>query len=96
LRFLRAELPGILATRTDVLSPRMGRTIEDVVEFLNHLFNKQPERSQPEREDNSRPPQRQIDAALGAAMILTDPMSTIQRDVLRQRSSGGRDDTLAE
>jgi len=27
LRFLRAELPGILATRTDVLSPRMSRVI---------------------------------------------------------------------
>jgi transposase len=30
LHFLRAELPGILATRTDVLSPRMGRIIEDL------------------------------------------------------------------
>jgi len=30
LRFLRAELPGILATRSDVLSPRMMRTIEDL------------------------------------------------------------------
>ena len=30
LRFLRAELPGILATRSDVLSPRMRRTIEDL------------------------------------------------------------------
>src|SRR6201981_3556688 len=30
LRFLRAELPGILATRTDVLSPRMLRLIEDL------------------------------------------------------------------
>jgi transposase len=30
LRFLRAELPGILATRTDVLSPRMLRVIEDL------------------------------------------------------------------
>jgi transposase len=30
LRFLRAELPGILATRTDVLSPRMVRLIEDL------------------------------------------------------------------
>src|SRR5215831_16800732 len=28
LRFLRAELPGILAMRTDVLSPRMSRIIE--------------------------------------------------------------------
>ena len=30
LRFLRAELPGILAKRTDVLSPRMLRVIEDL------------------------------------------------------------------
>src|SRR5512139_2906045 len=30
LRFLRAELPGILAKRTDVLSPRMLRIIEDL------------------------------------------------------------------
>ena len=30
LRFLRAELPGILATRTDVLLPRMLRVIEDL------------------------------------------------------------------
>ncbi len=30
LRFLRAELPGILATRADVLSPRMLRVIEDL------------------------------------------------------------------
>jgi transposase len=30
LRFLRAELPGILASRTDVLSPRMVRVIEDL------------------------------------------------------------------
>jgi transposase len=30
LRFLRVELPGILATRTDVLSPRMLRVIEDL------------------------------------------------------------------
>jgi transposase len=30
LRFLRVELPGILATRTDVLSPRMLRMIEDL------------------------------------------------------------------
>src|SRR5580765_2478133 len=29
-RFLRAELPRILATRTDVLSPRMLRIIEDL------------------------------------------------------------------
>jgi transposase len=30
LRFLQAELPRILATRTDVLSPRMLRIIEDL------------------------------------------------------------------
>ena len=30
IRFLRAELPGILATRSDVLSPRMLRVIEDL------------------------------------------------------------------
>jgi transposase len=30
LRFLRAELPGILAKRSDVLSPRMLRVIEDL------------------------------------------------------------------
>ena len=30
LHFLRAELPGILATRTDVLSPRMVHIIEDL------------------------------------------------------------------
>src|SRR5438477_13198682 len=29
-RFLRAELPGILATRSDALSPRMLRVIEDL------------------------------------------------------------------
>src|SRR5260221_8674636 len=31
LRFLRAELPGILATRTDALSPRMLRILEDLL-----------------------------------------------------------------
>src|SRR5215471_21526057 len=30
LRFLRGELPSILATRGDVLSPRMLRVIEDL------------------------------------------------------------------
>src|SRR6516162_9826614 len=30
LRFLRSELPGILAKRSDVLSPRMMRVIEDL------------------------------------------------------------------
>jgi transposase len=29
-RFLRAELPNILATPPDVLSPRMARVIEDL------------------------------------------------------------------
>jgi len=31
LRFLRVELPGILATRTDALSPRMLRILEDLL-----------------------------------------------------------------
>ena len=31
LRFLRAELPGILATRADALSPRMLRILEDLI-----------------------------------------------------------------
>ena len=30
LRFLRTELPGILATRSDVLSPRMLRLVEEL------------------------------------------------------------------
>jgi transposase len=30
LRFLRIELPGILATRTDLLSPRMLQVVEDL------------------------------------------------------------------
>jgi len=30
LRFLRVELPGVLATRSDVLSPRMLRVVEDL------------------------------------------------------------------
>jgi len=37
LRFLRAELPGILATRTDVLSPRMVRIIEELAADWRHL-----------------------------------------------------------
>ena len=37
LRFLRAELPTILATRTDVLSPRMARTIEDLARDWRRL-----------------------------------------------------------
>jgi hypothetical protein len=37
LRFLRAELPGILATRTDTLSPRMVRVIEDLASDWHRL-----------------------------------------------------------
>jgi len=37
LRFLRAELPGILATRSDVLSPRMSRVIEGLAGDWRHL-----------------------------------------------------------
>src|ERR1700745_157351 len=37
LRFLRVELPGILATRTDVLSPRMSRVIEELAGDWRHL-----------------------------------------------------------
>jgi transposase len=37
LRFLRAELPGILAMRTDVLSPRMVRILEDLSADWRHL-----------------------------------------------------------
>jgi transposase len=37
IRFLRAELPAILATRTDVLSPRMARTIEDLARDWRRL-----------------------------------------------------------
>jgi transposase len=37
LRFLRVELPRILATRTDVLSPRMSRVIEDLSGDWRHL-----------------------------------------------------------
>jgi transposase len=36
-RFLRAELPGILATRADVLSPRMSRVIEELAGDWRHL-----------------------------------------------------------
>src|SRR6516165_1168615 len=36
-RFLRAELPGILAARTDVLSPRMSRVIEALAGDWRHL-----------------------------------------------------------
>jgi transposase len=35
--FLRAELPGILATRTDVLSPRMLHVIEDLTRDWRRL-----------------------------------------------------------
>jgi transposase len=37
LRFLRLGLPGILATQTDVLSPRMLRLIEDLAGDWRHL-----------------------------------------------------------
>src|ERR1044071_7910400 len=37
LRFLRAELPSILATRSDVLSPRMLRLVEDLAGDWRHL-----------------------------------------------------------
>jgi transposase len=37
LRFLRAELPGILAIRSDVLSPRMLRLIEDLARDWRRL-----------------------------------------------------------
>src|SRR6266487_1558141 len=37
LRFLRHQLPDLLATRTDVLSPRMIRIVEDLVGDWSHL-----------------------------------------------------------
>jgi len=37
LRFLRGELPDILATRSDVLSPRMLRLVEDLAEDWRRL-----------------------------------------------------------
>ncbi len=37
LRFLRAELPGILAKRTDVLSPRMLQIIERLADDWHRL-----------------------------------------------------------
>jgi hypothetical protein len=37
LRFLRTELLGILATRSDVLSPRMLRLVEDLEGDWRHL-----------------------------------------------------------
>ena len=37
LRFLRTELPLILATRSDVLSPRMMRIIEDLASDWRRL-----------------------------------------------------------
>src|SRR5262249_55289613 len=37
LHFLRAELPGILAKRSDVLSPRMVRLIEDLTQDWRRL-----------------------------------------------------------
>ena len=38
LRFLRAELPGILAKRTDVLSPRMVHVIEGLADDWRRLI----------------------------------------------------------
>ena len=35
IRFLRVELPIILASRTDVLSPRMLRVVEDLTRYLS-------------------------------------------------------------
>jgi transposase len=35
--FLRVELPGFLATRTDGLSPRMSRVIEELAGDWRHL-----------------------------------------------------------
>src|SRR3990170_3057986 len=40
IRFLRTELPSILATRTDVLSPRMVRTIEDLARDWRQLYER--------------------------------------------------------
>ena len=37
VRFLRTELPGVLATRTDVLSLRMSRIIEELAGDWRHL-----------------------------------------------------------
>jgi len=37
LHFLRAELPGILASRTDLLSPRMVRVIEELADDWRRL-----------------------------------------------------------
>src|SRR6201993_1771402 len=37
LRFLRAELPRIMATRTDVLSPRMLHVVEDLAQDWRRL-----------------------------------------------------------
>src|SRR5262249_30176871 len=37
LRFLRQQLPQILAMRTDVLSPRMIRIIEELIGDWEHL-----------------------------------------------------------
>ena len=52
-RFLRQQLPQILATRTDVLSPRMIRVIEDIVDDWNYL-DERIERATDEIEDLAR------------------------------------------
>jgi transposase len=46
LRFLRTELPIILAKRTDVLSPRMMRIIEDLTGDWHRLRSRSPRASQ--------------------------------------------------
>jgi hypothetical protein len=40
LRFLRAELPGIFATRSDALSPRMLRILEDLSADWRRLISR--------------------------------------------------------
>jgi transposase len=53
VRFLRTELPGILATRTDdELSPRMSRVIEELAGDWRHL---DAHRRSHQRDRNARP-----------------------------------------
>ncbi|SRR6266567_1804816 len=56
-RFLRAELPGILTTLPDVLSPRMVRVIEDLAGDWRRL-DERIEALSGEIEAIARPPQR--------------------------------------
>jgi hypothetical protein len=60
LHFLRAELPGILAKRTDVLSPRMLRVIEDLAGDWRRLDERIEREKAPRAQKNSRnhPPTR--------------------------------------